>query len=129
MDSPDEPQDGDKMPDPLKAGGLSPAMELSEGDADFELIRLIGQGAYGEVWLVRDKAGNYSACKVIYRASFQEERPYEREYQGIRNFEPVSQANPNQIKIHHVGRRDTMGCFYYIMELADDASTGREIHP
>jgi serine/threonine protein kinase len=98
-------------------------------DLDYELIRLIGKGGYGEVWLVRDKEGEHRACKVVYRESFHNDRPYEREYEGICKFEPVSRANENQIKILHVGRRDTAGYFYYIMELADYVRSGTTIAP
>jgi serine/threonine protein kinase len=98
-------------------------------DLDYELVRLIGLGAYGEVWLVRDKAGLYRACKVVYRQSFTHERPYEREYQGIQKFEPISRDNDSQVRILHVGRRDEAGYFYYIMELADDIDSGPKIRP
>lgn len=78
---------------------------------------------------MRDKEGEYRACKVVYRASFQNDRPYEREYEGICKFEPVSRASESQVKILHVGRRDAAGCFYYIMELADDVHGGPALQP
>lgn len=106
-----------------------PGAHAPPQDVDYDLLRMIGRGGYGEVWLVRDKAGSYYACKVVYRESFQHDRPYEREYEGICKFEPVSRASESQIKILHVGRRDALGYFYYIMEVADDARAGREIHP
>ncbi len=109
--------------------GAGPGAPAPPADADYELIRLIGRGGYGEVWLVQDKSGNYHACKVVYRESFPHDRPYEREYHGIRKFEPVSRTNESQINILHVGRRDALGYFYYIMELADDAVSGPIIHP
>jgi hypothetical protein len=109
-------------------GPLSePGAHAPPADLDYEAIRLIGRGGYGDVWLVRDRAGGYFACKVVYRESFRNDRPYEREYEGIQKFEPVSQSNESQVKILHVGRRDEAGYFYYIMELADDVASSAPI--
>src|SRR5271154_5738910 len=72
---------------------------------DYECLRLIGQGGYGEGWLGRDSSGMYRACKVIYRESFENEQPYEREYSGIKRFEPLSRIHASQVHILHVGRR------------------------
>jgi hypothetical protein len=34
---------------------------------DHELLRIIGQGAYGDVWLARNILGEYRAVKVVWR--------------------------------------------------------------
>src|ERR1700761_5251918 len=114
MNPPENPEAGADS-NPLAHGDAFTSAPPS--DLDYECIRLIGQGGYGEVWLVRDKSGRHLACKVIYRESFDNDRPYEREYEGIKKFEPVSLANDSQVNILHVGRRDEAGYFYYIMEL------------
>lgn len=86
---------------------------------DHELVRCIGRGSYGEVWLARSVMGPWRAVKLVYRRSFDHERPFERELEGIRRFEPVSRSHPSQLNILHVGRSEAAGCFYYVMELAD----------
>src|SRR3989449_9566554 len=96
---------------------------------DFSLLRRIGRGSYGDVWLARSVTGVYRAVKVVYRARFEEERPYEREFAGIRKFEPISVGQETQVSLLHVGRNDAEGFFYYALELADDAETGEEIAP
>jgi WD40 repeat protein len=63
---------------------------------------------------------------VVYRRSFPDERPYEREFRGIQKFEPISRTHDSQVDILHVGRDDTQGYFYYVMELADASSAELE---
>jgi len=96
---------------------------------DHELLRCIGRGSYVEVWLARSALGFHRALKIVYRATFDSDRPYEREFEGIRKFEPVSRSHQSQVDILHVGRNDAAGCFYYVMELADDQQTGARIDP
>ncbi|MCL4786048.1 MAG: protein kinase [Verrucomicrobia bacterium] len=96
---------------------------------DHEVLRRIGRGSYGEVWLARNLMGSYRAVKVVYRGQFAEDRPFDREFAGLRNFEPVSRSHPSQVSIFHVGRRDAEGYFYYVMELADDQQAGQQIDP
>jgi hypothetical protein len=89
---------------------------------DHELIRPIGRGSYGEVWLARNVSGQYRAVKIVSRASFDHERPYAREFDGIQRSEPHSRTHEGLVDILHIGRNDEAGYFFYIMELADDAS-------
>jgi serine/threonine protein kinase len=98
---------------------------------DYELLHSIGKGGYGEVFLARSKEGQMVAIKVVYRASFpaDDDRPYEREYHGVCKFERISHLSESQLQILHVGRRDSIGCFYYVMEAADDLNSGRDIRP
>ncbi|HXP61153.1 MAG TPA: protein kinase [Dongiaceae bacterium] len=95
-----------------------------------EMLRLIGSGSYGEVWLARHTVLNsYCAVKVVYRDRFLEDRPFERELEGIQRFEPVSRSHPSQVNILGVGRSEGTGSFYYAMELADDQRAGQQIDP
>jgi len=96
---------------------------------DHELLCRIGRGSYGEVWLAKSVTVAYRAVKVVYRKSFDHERPYDREFAGIKKFEPVSRSSDTQVDILHVGRNDADGFFYYVMELADDQKTGAKINP
>src|SRR5687768_2091018 len=96
---------------------------------DHTLVRCIGRGAYGEVWLARSVMGAYRAIKIVWRRSFETSRPFEREFAGIQNFEPVSRSHEALVDILHVGRNDDAGYFFYVMELADDVQTGERINP
>src|SRR5215469_9644823 len=91
---------------------------------EHELLRSIAAGAYGQVWLARNRLGAYRAVKIVHRASFQHERPFEREFAGIKAFEPVSRSHEGLVDLLQVGRDDAAGYFYYVMELADDARAG-----
>lgn len=95
----------------------------------YRLLRRIGQGSYGEVWLAQDRAGVYRAVKVVYRRTFEHDRPFEREYSGIQRFMPISRTHSSQVAVLEVGRNTEAGYFYYVMELADDELTGPAIHP
>ncbi|MDA0814564.1 MAG: serine/threonine-protein kinase, partial [Verrucomicrobia bacterium] len=94
---------------------------------DYELIRCVGSGSYGEVWLGRSVTGSLRAVKIVRRETFEMERTFLREVEGIANFEPISRGHPGLVDILHVGWREAEGFFYYIMELADDRLHGQKI--
>jgi eukaryotic-like serine/threonine-protein kinase len=97
---------------------------------DHEVLRKIGGGAYGEVWLARGVTGAMRAVKVVWREDFEDERTFEREFDGILSFEPISRDHPGLVNVLHVGRSpDLKSFYYYVMELGDDVRKGREIHP
>lgn len=85
------------------------------------MLRRIGGGSYGEVWLARSVTGALRAVKIVRRDDFDLERTFEREFSGIQRYEKVSQDHPSLVDVLHVGRNNKAGFYYYVMELADDA--------
>jgi len=111
---------------PDKIGNLSSPRPSSAAETapptlpEWKLLHRIGSGAYGEVWLGRNLAtGARRAVKIVYRATFTDERPFNREFEGIKKFEAISHSHPSQLALFHVGKNDSEGYFYYVMELAD----------
>jgi CHASE2 domain-containing sensor protein len=96
---------------------------------DHQLLLRIGQGAYGEVWLARDILGTFHAAKIVYRRNFGDAAPFEREFNGLKRFTPVSRAHPGLVNILHVGRHPDPDYIYYVMEPADDEMRGQDIDP
>jgi serine/threonine protein kinase len=114
--------------DPTPAATLPPS-EAALVIPGHELLRSIGHGAYGEVWLARDEIGAFHAVKVIYKRTFADRNPFEREYRGILQYTPISRTHHGLVPILHVGRENEAGFFYYVMEVADCAQSGRNIDP
>ncbi len=97
---------------------------------DYTLLNRIGRGSYGDVWLARSTTGLFRAVKIVWRSRFGDnDAPYEREFNGLREFARITAGETQQLSLLHVGRNDHQGFFYYIMEVADDVVTGREIDP
>jgi WD40 repeat protein len=89
------------------------------------MVRRIGRGSYGEVWLARNAVGTWRAVKVVHRDRFNDSRPYEREFSGIKKYEPISRANEGLVDVLQIGRNDDEGYFYYVMELAGPQNAER----
>ena len=96
---------------------------------DHELIRLIGGGASGEVWLARNVLGTYRAIKIVYEKASGNKHPFGGEFDGVMKFEPISRQHDGLVDILHVGGGEPAGYFYCVMELADDVATGQNINP
>lgn len=121
------------VPQPVITGGLAAAVRgdqwVPPSVPDHTLVRCIGEGGYGQVWLARDVIGTYHAVKFVYRKTFDSAAPFDREFKGIHHFTPISRMHPGFVNILHVGRNDRAGYFFYIMELADDENTGQQVNP
>jgi CHASE2 domain-containing sensor protein len=78
-----------------------------------------GKGASGKVWVVRNRIGELQALKEIVRAEADNERFYEREFNGIKSYMPVSSEHPGLLHIGHVNCNEPEGYFYYVMELGE----------
>jgi serine/threonine protein kinase len=89
-----------------------------------------GQGAYGKVWLARNAIGQWQALKVVYLANFGEDAdPYEREFNGIRKYKPISDKHPGLLRVDFVSQKKPEGYFFYVMELVDPLEAGWERKP
>lgn len=91
------------------------------------MLRRIGRGAYGEIWLAQARAtGAWRAAKIVRREDFHDERAFRREFEGLSAFEPISRSHDGFVDILQVGRSDAAdgGFLYYVMELADDLRAG-----
>jgi len=109
-----------------------PAQTVVQGQPeipDHTLIRCIGEGAYGQVWVARNAVGLFHAVKVVYRSRFSVAGPYDRALRGIEKFMPISRSHEGFVHILHVGRNDRAGFFFYIMEAGDDQDRGQQIDP
>ncbi|MDZ4287439.1 MAG: protein kinase, partial [Prosthecobacter sp.] len=91
---------------------------------DYTLLKRVGSGAYGEVWLAQSVTGAYRAVKIVWREDFELTRTFHREFLGIQQFEPISRGHPCLVHILHVGWNEERGFYYCVMELADDAEEG-----
>ena len=95
---------------------------------DHTLHRRIGSGSYGEVWLGQSVLGEWRAVKIVRRDKFEEARPYEREFEGLSHYAPISLLHPSLLRVLHVGRNEIEGHFYCVMELADDEGASTSVH-
>jgi hypothetical protein len=95
---------------------------------DYELLRRIGSGSYGEVWLAQSITGQYRALKLVACRASEHGTAFDREFLGVRKYEPISRSHPNLVPVLHVGVLPDGG-FFYVMELADDEGRGQQIDP
>jgi serine/threonine protein kinase len=102
--------------------GMSGDGRPPSGIPDIELIRRIGEGGFGEVWLATNSTtGQLRAVKVIPLRPAGRTDPASREIMSLIRLEAnLRIQHPNLLVIHHVGKTDEH--FFYFMDPADDVS-------
>jgi len=112
-----------------KARRKTPAAELPEAP-DYELFDPpFGEGAYGRVWVVKNAIGQWQALKVVYLSKFENNKdPFDREFNGISRYKPISDKHPGLLRVDFVTRKRE-AYFYYVMELGDALVDGWEKDP
>jgi serine/threonine protein kinase len=106
----------------------------------YDFIREIASGGYGYVYLFRTKQPaqaqhDYVAGKFIYQHIFgapddsASNDAYQRAFEGLQNFRSLSGESPYLLRVFDVRQRHEEGYFSYMMELADDIESGRQIDP
>ena len=96
----------------------------------YELVQpAFGEGSYGRVWLAKNSAGQWRALKAVYLSKFgNNSDPYEREFNGVQIYKPISDQHPGLLRVDFVSEKKA-GYFYYTMELGDGLELGWEKHP
>ncbi|HYE33444.1 MAG TPA: serine/threonine-protein kinase [Methylomirabilota bacterium] len=90
---------------------------------DYTLLRKIGQGSYGDIWLGIDQAsGRRAAVKIVDWSRFEDKAPLQREFAGVLRYSEFAAENPEQLQILRLLQTDSQ--LIYAMELAD--SLGEE---
>jgi len=80
---------------------------------DFEILKLIGQGTFGQVWLGKERVtGVYRAIKVFPKTA------HDTEMAGLSEFQRRNLQHPNLVQVFLVGQDSDS--YYVVMELADD---------
>ena len=79
---------------------------------DYEILKKCGHGAYGEVWIARNRAGSLVALKTIEKSE-----QIEKELAGLRCYSRIVDS-PHLIRLFHIG--EIGNTLYYTMELADN---------
>ena len=112
--------------------------DARQSEPGYEYVREIGSGGYGYVYLFSRRAHQgqeYVAGKFVYGDVFGlpgdggRDSAYQRAFEGLQRFRSLTAESPYLLRIFDVRQRHEEGYFCYMMELADDVESGRQIDP
>ncbi len=115
--------------DQTPGGGAAVGESSRLAIPEHELLRRIGEGSSGQVWLARNVLGTYRAVKIVRNRALRHGQSLAHEFSGVLKFEPVSRLHDGLVDSLQVGVADADGYFYCVMELADDVKSGQMIVP
>ena len=112
----------------------------AKSEAGYNYVKEIGSGGYGYVYLFTRTGMNlledgYVAGKFVYRHIFgpsddpASSAAYQRALEGLQNFRSLSGESRYLLRIFDVRQRHEEGYFCYMMELADDIESKRQVNP
>ncbi len=105
----------DHIESAIQSDGRDPppdAEAVSTEVPNYELLRWIGQGSFGQVWLARNQVTrDYYAVKILGESC-------SLEVEGVKRYIEQVKTLSGLVPIHEVGK--TQDGFYYVMPLADD---------
>jgi serine/threonine protein kinase len=115
----------------------------AKSEAGYNYVKEIGNGGYGYVYLfsrtglnqLNRSGDDYVAGKFVYRHIFgpsddpASSAAYQRALEGLQNFQSLSGESHYLLRIFDVRQRHEEGYFCYMMELADDMESDRQVTP
>src|SRR5260370_16879029 len=78
-----------------------------------EMVRSIGRGSYGEIWLARSLTGTWRAVKIVDRRTFESDKAFQRGFDGMAKLEPISRNDSCFMNTLHFAPHHPATSSYY----------------
>ena len=68
-----------------------------------------------QVWMARSVTGALRAVKVVWREDYDRPDSFEREFEAIKRYEPISRRHQGLVPMLEVGSNSDAGFYYDVM--------------